>query len=320
MNTIKLGGNIGIIGTQSISKSKHGDSTKIEIISSGISQAYKIPSVIVFCEDKVAEELIANALSHKDMNVGSFKFRRCGSWSNIIVSLAGCILYSEELIKSGNTKALEVIGVIDGDISANDIQQVISETYEGDFIPEQLKNITNAISSRITSFKIPNDVLSKRNTRGKPELNLKNMVEEITSEMTKKPFHKRVEELKGYLEIAKDDNNKKHIEFELDDIYKEIDETLEIINISKKIAIHERDGVFNYHPYFKKLEKETNNTYYINYNYTHHPIFLVYKIVSKFNTERWEEYITPVTEFLKSVAKRQQDTFSHNTYNNTEID
>lgn len=55
MSTIKLISNVGIIGSQIISKSKHGDSTKFEITLSGISQAHRIPSVIVFCEDKVAE-------------------------------------------------------------------------------------------------------------------------------------------------------------------------------------------------------------------------------------------------------------------------
>lgn len=192
MNTIKTGSNDGILGMQMISKNKHGNATKIEIINTGTFEAYKIPSVIVFCEDKVAEEVIINALSYKKMNVGSFKFRRCGTWTNIIISLAGCILYSQELINSGNSKTLEVVGIIDGDINDYDIEKVISETFEGDFIPEQLKEITHLISKHIISFKIPTAVLSKKNITGKPELNLKKMVDEINSNMVKEPFKKRV--------------------------------------------------------------------------------------------------------------------------------
>ncbi|HBR1933504.1 TPA: hypothetical protein L9M55_001456 [Klebsiella quasipneumoniae subsp. similipneumoniae] len=320
MSTIKLISNVGIVGSQIISKSKHGDSTKFEITLSGISQAYRIPSVIVFCEDKVAEELITNALSYKGMNIGSFKFRRCGSWSNIIISLAGCILYSEELIKSGNSKVLEAIGVIDGDISENEIRQVISETYEGDFIPEQLQDIIDSISSRITSFKIPTNVLSKKNIKGKPELNLKNMVNEISTAMIKAPFNKKIDELNEWVEKAKDENSKKSLQFEIDNITKEIDETQQIIELSKEIDFIENEGVTNYHTYFKKLMKKTENRYYHNYSFTQNPIYLVYRIVSKFNKNRWEEYIKPVVDFLDSANKRQTKNFSHNTFNNTKID
>ncbi|MCI1897659.1 MAG: hypothetical protein LKI85_04665 [Enterobacter sp.] len=320
MSTIKLMSNVGIIGSQIIAKSKHGDSTKIEITSSGFSQAHRIPPVIVFCEDKVAEELITYALSYRDINVGSFKFRRCGSWSNIIISLAGCILYSEELIKSGNSKALEVIGVIDGDISDDEIRQVISETYEGDFIPDQLQHIIDLISSHITSFKIPNNVLSKKNIKGKPELNLKNMVDEISPAMIKSPFKKRTDELNEYIKKVKDENSKNNIGFELNDINKEKDETLEIINFSKEITFTANEGITNYHTYFKKLIKKTENRHYRSYQFVNNPIYLVYRIVSKFNKNRWEEYINPVIYFLESAKTKQTEKFSHNTFNNTKID
>ncbi|SNY59737.1 hypothetical protein SAMN02744775_00324 [Enterobacter sp. CC120223-11] len=302
------------------SKSKHGDATKIEIINTGTFKSYKIPSVIVFCEDKVAEELIINALSHKEKNVGSFKFRRCGSWTNIIISLAGCILYSQELIKSGNSKVLEVVGVIDGDINDNDISQVISGTFEGEFIPEQLQEITRLISNHIISFKIPTAVLSKKNIKGKPELNLKNMVDEITSDMVREPSKKRVNDLCGFLEKTKDDELKRNIEFELNDIYKEQEETLKIIKISNDIIFHENDGIINYHSYFKKLQKKIGDVFYRSYSFTHQPIYLVYRIVSKYNKNRWEEYINPVIDFLVSAQKRQTQSFSHHTFNNTKID
>jgi hypothetical protein len=305
---------------QTISKSKHGDVTKIEIINAGTFDEYKIPSVIVFCEDKVAEEVMINALSYKKMNVGSFKFRRCGTWTNIIISLAGCILYSQELINSGNSKVLEVVGIIDGDISDNDIEKVISETFEGDFIPEQLKEITQLISTHIISFKIPTTVISKKNIKGKPELNLKNMVGEITPDMVREPSKKRVDELCSWLEKEKDEEGKNRIEFHLNDIYKEQEETLKIIKISNGIIFHENDGTINYHPYFKKLQKKLSNTFYRSYSFTHRPIFLVYRIVSKYNTNRWEEYINPVINFLESAHERQTANFSYHTFNNTKID
>lgn len=322
MSTIKRGSSDVdmVVGTQIISKSKHGDATKIEITNTGTFQAYKIPPVIVFCEDKVAEELIINALVYKKNNVGSFKFRRCGSWTNIIISLAGCILYSQELINSGNSKVLEVVGIIDGDINDNDILKVISETFEGDFIPEQLQEITHLISNHIISFKIPKAILSKKNIRGKPELNLKSMVDEITSDMVSEPSNKRVNELLGFLDKVKDDDSKRNIQHEIDDIHEEQKETLEIIKISNNIMFHENDGIINYHSYFKKIQKKIGNVFYRSYSFTHKPIYLVYIIVSKYNKKRWEEYINPVIDFLVSAAKRQTETFSHHTFNNTKID
>ena len=320
MNKKKLMPNVGIIGSEIISISKHGDSTKIEITRTGFSQAHRIPPVIVFCEDKVAEELITHALSYRGMNAGSFKFIRCGSWSNIIRTLAGSILYKEELIKSGNSKALEVIGVIDGDISNNEIRKVISEAYEGDFIPVQLQNTIDSISSHITSFKIQNNVLSKKYIKGKPELNLKNMVDEITPAMIKSPFEKRTNELNEYIEKAKDENSKTRIKFELNDIEKEKDETLEIIKVSKEITFTASEGITNYHTYFKKLIKKIENRYYRSYQFVNDPIYLVYRIVSKFNKNRWEEYTNPVIEFLQSAKTKQNNKFSHNTFNNTKID
>lgn len=273
MNKYKINCGIGVIGTQTITKTNHGDTSEIIITNTRSFNSYNIPPVIVFCEDKVAEELIIHSLSYRKMNVGSFNFRRCGSWANIIISLAGCLLYSKELIKTGNEKVLEVVGVVDGDISKREIEDMISKIYEGDFIPEMLEEITEQISQHITSFNIPTALLSKKNIKGKPELNLKNMMDEIDEDKINNVFKDKENELHSWLDKTTDENSNKNIMLSLKDICREKKETLEIINFSKDIQFLEEDGKVNYHKYFKRLKNKIGNRWFSNYTFTNQPIF-----------------------------------------------
>ncbi len=320
MNKFNLNCGVNILGTKSFTKEKNGESTTFKITNTGSFNSYKIPPVIVFCEDKVAEELIIKSLLHNNINHGGFNFRRCGSWANIIISLAGCILYSQELQKTGNTKTLEVIGVIDGDISEKDILDMISNTFKGDFIPDELKEIIDQVRHHITSFKLENKVLLQKNIKGKPELNIKNMLEDIDENKINEEIKQNEKKLIKCLKNTNDVKLKIVIEDELDSINHLRNETLEIIEISKKIIFNKRNNIINYHSYFKKLEKKLEGKYFHHYNYTHYPILLVYRIISKFNIHSWESYINPVVSLLKLAQNRQREAFSHNSFNNDALD
>lgn len=317
MNKIKL--DIGIIGSQTFEKVSDENSTTYRITLTGTSRAFKIPPVLVFCEDKVAEELITHALSYNNINIGSFKFIRCGSWENIITSLAGCILYSQQLIESGSSKKIEAIGILDGDIKESNIREAITNTFTGDFPPQQLEGIRDTIRSHISCFTIPKYILSSKNAKGIPELNLYKMMQEIDSRKIRKVSENRVKELNDFL-VKSSEKSQPAIELELSILNKEHDETLKIIEISKRIQFNEENEITDYHTFFKKLRKKTEGIFFQQYNFTNNPVFLVYRIVSKFNAERWEEYIKTVVNFLQSASERQRQNFSSNTFNNINLD
>ncbi|EFJ2285679.1 hypothetical protein MJ61_000755 [Escherichia albertii] len=146
------------------------------------------------------------------------------------------------------------------------------------------------------------------------------MMDEIDEDKINNVFKDKENELHSWLDKTTDENSNKNIMLSLKDICREKKETLEIINFSKDIQFLEEDGKVNYHKYFKRLKNKIGNRWFSNYTFTNQPIFMVYRIVSKFNKTRWDEYISPVVQFLESAEKRQTNRFSHDTYNNKRID
>jgi len=288
--------------------------------------AYKIPAVIVFCEDALANEIITHILHAIDGTAHcSFKFIICGSWRNIITSLAGSLLYSEELKKSGNTKVLSTVGVIDGDISQDRITNIIKGCFQGDAVPEKLNSISKKISEHLTSFKIPDYILNL-SISGKPEFNFKAMLEEINEAEIDKILKPRID----ILTTAIEKNNKEDINAALDMemflLKKEKEETLRIIGYSmgyskKKFKkLRDKRYILNYHNYFSLLKESIGDEYYYCYPRSEFIILILFRIICKFNNKRWVEYVSPVTSFLISIAEQQRQRFLHNTYNNEIID
>ena len=326
-NFLNIG--VGIIGIKMIATRKDGGSKTIEITTTGSMNTYNIPAVIVFCEDRLTKDIITYSLhSAEGITHCSFKFIISGSWKNIITSLAGCLLYSDELEDTGNTKVLSTVGVIDGDITDTEIDNVISECYMGDYLPDNLENIKKRIKEYITNFSLPDNIIDRKNTTGKPELNIKKMLEEINEESIDSVLGERKKELKSWLEKAKDNESKQNIKNEIYFLDKEFEDTLEIIKISKSISREtfknkDKNGKYklNYHCYFKMFARKLEGRYLVSYGAGTTPLLLlIYRLVNKFNKKRWDEYVGPVVEFLTQISEGQRERFSHNTYNNDIID
>ncbi|HBK4630142.1 TPA: hypothetical protein LLS62_003655 [Klebsiella michiganensis] len=321
-NLLKIG--CGIIGSEIITTRENGDCKTVEITTTGSMNSHNIPAVIVFCEDKLTKDIITHSLhAIGEISHYSFKFIINGSWKNIITSLAGSLLYADELKKTGNTKVISTVGVIDGDITETQISTVISKCYEGDFLPDNLKDIRDSIKEHLTSFRLPDYIINKKNTTGRPELNIKKMLEEINEESIDSVLGQRIKELNLHLKKSSDNESKQILKNEIYFLEKEAEDTPEIIKISKNISskkfkTKEKNGTYklNYHSYLNKLASELSSRHFVTYGTgTPPPLLLIYRLVNKYNQKRWLEYVGPVLDFLTPIAKEQRERFSHNTYN-----
>ncbi len=321
--TIHLNSGIGIIGTTTIATRNDGNSKTVEIKTTGTMKSYKIPAVIVFCEDELAKEIIIYSLREIDsVSHCSFKFIICGSWMNIITSLAGSLLYSDELEESGNTKILSTVGVIDGDITQKNIEDVISQCFKGNFVPVKLTQISKRIGEHLTHFKIPGEILNLK-IKGKPEYNIKTMLEEIDEDAIDNILKPKLESVINAIKQNRDEHVVITLELEKFNLETEKMETLKIIQKSRQInekKFKSRKQIKDYHRYLEFLEEEIGDEYYHSYPRAHFTLLILFRIISKFNKERWIEYVTPVTNLLIPVADRQRERFSHDTYNNDIID
>lgn len=326
MTTYHLNFSVGITGTKTIAKRNNGDSKTVEITTTGSMNAYKVPAVIIFCEDALAKEIIIHSLQTINSTAHcSFKFIFCGSWKNIITSLAGSLLYSDELRESGSTKVLSTVGVIDGDISQEEISAVIAKCFEGDAVPEKLNSISKRIREHLTHFKIPDRILDMK-IRGKPEFNFKSMLEEIDEQDIDNILKPKVDMLSVALEQNNKDDAKAALDLELFFLKKEKEETLKIIQCSRNCGkkkfktVKNKRYIMDYHKYFYLLKCSIGDEYYHCYPRSHFIMLILFRLIGKFNHARLVEYISPVTNFLIPVAEKQREIFSHNTYNDECID
>lgn len=325
MKPLKINTTIGIIGVEIISKTKTNNETKYEITVSGTARAYKIPNVIVFCEDPFAEQMIKYALAYNDINIGSFKIIKCGVWRNILKTLTGFLIYENELIKSGNEKALKAVGVIDGDISEHEIKSNINKTYHGNFPPDDLAYITDEITQHTASFSLNQDSIKlPENSTGRPEFNLKIMLDEITDDMIDKYHKEDILKHEDWLSKAKDDNARMNISRQLDDIKRKSDETKEIILISRSIEsiqLPQNEGKkYDYHNYIDIFRERLLEKHFREYDYKREVDLIIYRIISTYNKERWEEYISPVIKVLCFARNEQTKRFSHHSFDNKHLD
>lgn len=318
-----MNSSVGIIGTRMITKSVNGDSEKIEITNTGSMNSYHIPAVLVFCEDELAKEIIIKSFTNNSHC--SFKFITCGSWNNIIISLAGSLLYSNEMKKTGVTKYIDVVGVIDGDISEKDILNTIKNCFKGNWVPSELLEITKQIRNHITHFNIPEDILNMKYTKGKPELNLKLMLEGVQEEKIKRILSPRIKKLSDAYEKIEEEF-KPGLYSEIHFLKKELEETLKVIEISKAMTRDKFEKTINnqtitdYHLYLKKIKNKFKSQHFQHYDYTHYPLLILTRIIIKFDKQRWDEYVSPVVSFLMKFAENQRERYSHNTFNNHVID
>lgn len=323
MEKIRINTSVGIIGCTMTSKIKNGDNEEFRISQSGTSKAFHIPPVLVYCEDKLAKEIIEKSLN--DFDRCSLKFIYCGSWKNIVIALAGSLLYSEELKNTGTTKYIDAVGIIDGDITDKDISETIQQCFKGNGIPSELKSITKKIKQHITQFKISEDVLRMNGTKGKPELNLKLMLEGIQKHKISKLLSPRLEELREILGKCSDEH-RPGVKVEIYHLTKKLEETLKIIEISKSLTekrfkkFNNGRILFDYHFYLSKMEKELTNHSLRYYSYTNYPLLILTRIIKEFDKESWDDYVLPVISLLTKYSDSQRERFSHNTFNNQVLD
>lgn len=325
MKPLRINSGIGIVGFQSISKTNSSDGSKYEITVAGLAKAHKIPKVIVFCEDEFAQLMIGYALQHFDLNVGSFKFIRCGVWLNILKTLTGFLIYESELIESGNEKALKAVGIIDGDVTEHDLTQNLKKIYRGKLPPKDLEYIEETITRHLVSFNLAkNKDDLPENSTGTPEFNFKNMIDEITDEMVDDYHQEKISEFEGWLLKIKDESGRNRVAMELNDLKRKAQETKEIISISRcieSINLPTNENKKNdYHHFLHIFQEKILEKHFIEYNYTRNADLVLYRIISTYNKKRWEEYISPVINLLRSVHDEQRKRFSYHSFNNQRLD
>ncbi|KNC14325.1 hypothetical protein AC790_09005 [Pantoea sp. RIT-PI-b] len=316
---------VGITGFQSFSKSSSGDGSKYEITIAGSARAHKIPKVIVFCEDEFAELMIGYALQHINLNIGAFKIIQCGVWRNILKTLTGFLIYENELIESGNEKALKAVGIIDGDISNHELNQNIEKTYHGKFPPQDLKYIQETISQHLVGFNLAKKITDlPENSTGTPEFNFKSMIDEITDEMVDNHHQEEISKREDWLLNLKDESHRAGIQIEINDHKTKIKETKEIISISRSIESTmlptNENKKFDYHNFLGIFQEKILDKNFKEYNYTRYADLVLYRIISTYNKKNWEEYISPVINLLRYAYNEQTKRFNHHSFNNQRLD
>lgn len=303
---------IGIMGTTSIEVNKDNHSKTITITQRGTLTGNVIPSVIVVCEDKIAEKVIGLIAAEA---TGSYKIVTAGAWGNMATLLYGMYFYRKHLQHTGDTRFLEVLCVTDGDITPHWFQKVVEETHRGNHTPEHIKETLSLIKQNLISFKLSEH---PKNTRGLPEYNQKRWLEEITEDHINKHFEARVAELTSFIEKCTSEQAG-GIEVELLLIKKEILETLRIIELSKKMKFRLIDNIVDYHAYYKRLTIGLKRGDTLMHYPQHDMVYTVLTIIRKFNPARWQAYIEPVKASMKEAFTKQVDLFKKDRFNNTEI-
>lgn len=317
MKTLSM---IGIQGTQSIEKNTTGDSETIKIRKSGTMRFRLTPLPLVICEDQITKEVIS--LISSEINK-SFKIIEAGSWHNLVTMLYGILFYKEQLREARDEPSeLEILCVIDGDINEEDIRGRIKKTNSG-ILKSALIGIVDNIEKHIDHLTLAH-LPSK--TKGKPELNHKTWLEEISEEHIQSIHQKRISELE--LMLKKVPKEKIHlIEIELSDIKKQIEETITIITHSKSITPEEKienkrgkETTFNdYHNYYKNMERlmKSGNSF-MEYS-AHMPVYTVLSIIRKYNETQWELYTKKIRSRLLDMYTIQIERYSSDHFNDKRI-
>ncbi|PBQ06358.1 hypothetical protein CCL17_02205 [Pseudomonas congelans] len=304
---------IGIMGTTSI-EVKHEQGAKIITITQrGSLKSNVIPSVIMVCEDAIAEAVLD--LVRAETN-GSYRIVTAGAWGNMPTLLYGMYFYRNHLQQTGDKRFLEVLCVTDGDITPHWFEKVIEETHRGSHAPEHIKETLSLIKQNLISFELSEH---PEKAKGIPEYNHKKWLEEISPDQVNKHFESRLAELKSFLERCTRDQEG-GIEIEIFHIKKEISETLRIIEVSQKMKFKAVEGFLDYHAYYKRLSAVLKRGDTLMHYPQHDVVYSVLCIIRKFNPARWNAYIAPVKKAMREASCNQTDVFRKNRFNNTEIE
>ncbi|MCI0997075.1 hypothetical protein [Pseudomonas corrugata] len=303
---------VGILGTTSVEVKKDQESKIITITQRGSLISNVIPSVIVVCEDAVAERTLGLVAAETK---GSYKIVTAGAWGNMATLLYGMYFYRKHLQQTGDTRFLEVLCVTDGDISPPWFHKVIEETHRGSHAPSHVKETLSLIKQNLISFKLSDH---PKNTKGIPEYNHKKWLDEITEHHISKHFESRIAELNSFLEKSTRDQEG-GISVEIFLIKREISETLRIIEASRRMKFKAVDNLVDFHAYYKRLSAVLRR----GDTFTHYPqndmVYAVLSIIRKFNSARWHSYIAPIKGSMEEAFINQVNVFRKDRFNNMEI-
>jgi len=322
---IKINTSIGIIGSTSIGVQEEGDSRSIHIKQTGAARHKLIPLVIVVCEDELAKQVIESIMSEERC---SFNIVVAGSWVNLTTILYGMLFYRKELLASGDDRFLEVVCVTDGDITEVELNGRIKGTHLGNSISSGASDILFSIREKLVSFSLTE---LPEYTGGKPELNHKCWLEEITEETIRCYYQKDIGDKEEGLKNSVDAQALNCFKHDLFFINKEIEETLRVIEASKRVqpkTLKEQRPKANgggiviksdYHYYYTALQEELERGDTLMKYSSHRPIYTVITIIKKFNNARWRAYTATVREALLSANERQVALFRQDRFNNTKF-
>lgn len=334
---------VEITGVQSTSKHKEGDYERIIIEKYCIVK--KIPPVIVICEDVLAEHIIQNI---DEINLGSMKIIRAGSWNNFSTLLYGINFYKKYSFKNNE---LDVICVVDGDILEENILEKISQTHSGSFTSnnQEFKEIINSLHLQIVSFDLESNNGSL--ITGIPEFNHKKWLDDISDECIFNVFKEKLENLDKIISEGLSCECLNYAKLEKIRIEQEINEVKRIINASRSIEFQTKQqqkimkkvktyqkGILlkrqknlkiDYHRFYNQLSHllQKGDTFrYYRINKTDDKETreeeiqnAVFAIIKRFNKEKWDKYVFNVKNRILTSIENHQNRFSKDYFNNEEI-
>ena len=300
---------IGITGLTEITKHKDENHETIKISRHGTATYKHIRPVIVVCEDKLSEIVIRQI---EDLNV---EIIHAGSWNNFTTLLYGINFYKKQL-DNLNDLLPEIVCVIDGDISKEDIVKRIKGAHLGR-CTDNSELIINKIESDIVGFTLEHELGT--NNKGIPEFNHKAWLDSISESIVNSVFATRLSEIES-MKKSLDPENARICKIEYHDIKKEIEETVRIINASKSIQFDQKkDGYFDYHKYYKMLSRKLQDGDTFRFYMIHYIEYTVLSIIKKYNNQAWVNYVNDVKEKIEENCRIHYEKFKHDYLNGEKI-
>lgn len=300
---------IGIIGSTEITKHKDKNHETITITRRGDAMSKYIPPVIVVCEDKLSQIVIRQI---ENLNV---EIIYAGSWNNFTTLLYGINFYKKQIDNLSDLLP-EIVCVIDGDISKEDIIKRIKETHSGRDTNDS-ESIINKIENDIISFTLEHGL--ETNNKGIPEFNHKIWLDSIDESIVQSAFDTRLSELDNIRKSLKPENTT-ICNTEYYNIQKEIEETIRIIDASRSIQFDQKKGgFFDYHKYYKILSRKLESGDTFRIYMIHYIEYTVLSIIKKYNNQAWVNYTNNVKEKIEEKCCIHHEKFKHDYLNGEKI-
>lgn len=311
---IKLNVDVGVVGV-TISTASAGENSKtINIQRTGSMVNNLIPSVIVVCEDALAEAVIEK---FRGSLKGSFKVVTAGAWDNMPVLLYGIYFYREQLMASGDKRHLEIVCVLDGDIREKDFKEGLAKVHRGVHVPDDVKSALSRIEENLVGF----ELIESKPIKGLPEYHHKMWLEEISDKVVDSYHEAELSELEMHFNCARE-GSKDGVYVLLGLLKLEIAEVKRIIGCSRQFPFHtllDEKGKVDCHTFYDELEVRLRKGDTLIKYPLHDLNYTVLTLIKKYNPERWEKYIAPVKKAMQEANDRHVKMFSRDRFNLSEL-